>query len=181
MMSEKQMTENEEVIEKIQNEDEAKERREEKISPEEENYLEILQRLKADFDNYKKRVTKEKLELSSHIKSQFIYKLLPVIDDFERMVKKRKNDDHIDGHENNFSGTELIYQKLLTILKEEGLEKFDSVGNEFNPELHEAIIIEQGDDERDNQVVEEWEQGYLFESKLLRPAKVKVYKSNKQN
>ncbi|MCI0496378.1 nucleotide exchange factor GrpE [candidate division KSB1 bacterium] len=179
-MSEKQIEINEDAIEETQKEEEVTAKIEEKKSPAEENYLQILQLLKADFDNYKKRVLKEKLELSSFIKSQFIYKLLPIIDDFERLVSERKVDEQNDDQENKRVGAELIYQKLLNILKEEGLEKFESVGSKFNPEVHEAIVIEQGDEDRDDEVIEEWQKGYFFESKLLRPAKVKVYKTNKQ-
>ena len=116
---------------------------------------------------------KERMELSTYIKSELISKLLPVLDDFNRLIEncheKRCADSEI--------GMKLIYDKLYNILSDEGLEKLDSVGTEFNPELHEAVHVEQGDGDNDNQVLEEWQAGYLFKQKLLRPAKVKVYKS----
>lgn len=131
-----------------------------------DNYLEMLQRLRAEFENYKKRVEKEKLELSTLIKSQLIYNLLPVIDDFERLLN--------NSHSYSKEIIKLIYNKLMSILKEEGLQQIESVGKEFNPEIHEAVLTEHSGDDSNNKILEEWQKGYLFKSKLLRPAKVKV-------
>ncbi|MBD3288056.1 nucleotide exchange factor GrpE, partial [candidate division KSB1 bacterium] len=125
----------------------------------------------AEFENYKRRVRKEREELSDFVKRELIEKLLPVLDDFERMLD---NAHKID--EAQLSGNKLIYTKLYSILRTEGLEPIESVGEEFDPEWHEAVVIEKGEDGEDNTVIEEWQKGYLFKSKLLRPAKVKVFK-----
>ncbi len=143
----------------------------EKPESDDRDYFDMLQRLKAEFENYKKRVRRERIELSDFVKSDLIGKFLPVIDDFERMFD---NSQHIEEAQLNVN--KLIYAKLITILENEGLEPIDAVGEEFDPEWHEAVVIEKGEDGEDNIVLEEWEKGYLFKSKLLRPAKVKVFK-----
>ena len=134
----------------------------------ENNHLEMLQRLKAEFENYKKRVTREKLELSTLFKSQLVGNLLPIIDDFERMFENSSEKNDV---------IKLIYNKFLSVLKEEGLELIESVDKEFDPEFHEAIMIETGDDDDcNNKILAEIQKGYIFKEKLLRPAKVNVYK-----
>jgi len=142
------------------------------VAPE-NNYLERLQRLQAEFANYKRRVEKEKLELSDLFKSQLVSSLLPVIDDFERML------DHTDHDEDNefLKGVKLIYKKLIDVLKEQGLKPIEAVGARFDPGLHEAVLIENGEDGEDEIVTEEWRKGYLFNNRLLRPAQVKVLKT----
>jgi len=137
---------------------------------EQEENLEKLLRLKAEFVNYKRRTEKEKLDLSGFVKSQLIYRLLPVIDDFELMFS-HANDDR-----ENLSECKTIYKKMLSILESEGLEAINSTGEEFDPNIHEAMMIEHSDQEEDNKIIEEWQKGYTFKSKLLRAAKVKVLK-----
>jgi len=138
------------------------------------NYLERLQRLQAEFMNYKKRVEKERLELSDLFKSELVGSLLPVIDDFERML------DHSNGENTEFlKGVKFIYQKLIDALKDQGLKTIQAKGQKFDPRLHEAILIENGEDGEDEIVLEEWRKGYLFNERLLRPSQVKVFKSEK--
>lgn len=137
-------------------------------------YLEQLQRLQAEFMNYKKRVEKERLELSDLFKSELIGSLLPVIDDFERML------DHSNDENNEFlTGVNLIYQKFIDVLKEQGLKAINATGQKFDPRLHEAMLTENSKNGDDEMVVEEWRKGYLFNERLLRPAQVKVLKSEK--
>lgn len=169
-------TKNEELVEQINNQPqqeapESQQDEKQQQEPDELDYISMLQRLKAEFENYKKRVQKEKTELSDYVKSDLIAKLLPVIDDFERMFE---NSQHLD--EIQLNANKLIYTKLFTILENEGLEPIDAVGEEFDPEWHEAVVIEKGENGEDHKVIEEWQKGYLFKSKLLRPAKVKVFK-----
>lgn len=154
-----------------QNAEEEQQLSEEEKVPEERDYINMIQRLKAEFENYKRRVRKEREELSDFVKRELIEKLLPVLDDFERMLD---NAHKID--EAQLSGNKLVYTKLYSILRNEGLEPIESVGEEFDPEWHEAVVIEKGEDGEDNTVIEEWQKGYLFKSKLLRPSKVKVFK-----
>ena len=176
---EEEVTAAEEITPDEENENAAKDDeklQEEPLSEEDKNYLEMLQRLKAEFDNYKKRSTKEKQELAGFIKSQLIMKLLPVIDDFERMFDHSYENEKDQSHSEFIKGSEIIIDKFLSILKDEGLEKIESVGEKFDPNLHEALFMEPTKEGEDNIVLEEFEKGYLFDSKLVRPVKVKVSK-----
>lgn len=149
---------------------------ESETSEDKNKYLDQLLRLQAEFTNYKKRVEREKLELSDFFKSELVGSLLPVIDDFERML------DHTNDDDNEFlKGIKLIYQKLMEILEKEGLRPIQSIGQKFDPSFHEALIIEPGTDGEDEIIVEEWRKGYLFNDRLLRPAQVKVLKTEKAN
>ncbi|MBN2012403.1 nucleotide exchange factor GrpE [candidate division KSB1 bacterium] len=133
-----------------------------------DKYIDMLKRLQAEFDNYRKRIQKEKAELSSYAKSQLIYNLLPVIDDFHHMFRAESGE--------NKDGVNLIFQKLMTILENEGLKTVEATGEKFNPEYHEAVIIEPTETDDDDKVTDEIQKGYLFNEQLLRPAKVKVMK-----
>lgn len=138
----------------------------------ESEYLLHLQRLQAEFDNYRKRTEKEKGQQYLFGKSQLMQQLLPVIDDFERLLEHHEQNGSDNSH-----ATQLIYQKLVKILSDEGLELVDTEGQAFNPELHEALSVEEVDDpEKDHLIVQEWQRGYVFNERLLRPSRVKVAK-----
>ena len=139
-----------------------------------EEYLDHLRRLQSEFSNYKKRVDKEREELSSTVKGKLVLKLLPVLDNFERML-----DHYHKSGECNCDAVELIYQNLVKILTEEGLESIKAVGEKFDPSFHEAVSIEETDSDNEDIVLEEWQKGYLFDGKLLRPSRVKVGKLKK--
>lgn len=136
------------------------------------NYVEQLQRLQAEFANYRKRIEKEKLELSTFYKSELVSALLPIIDDFERML------NHTDDSNNELlTGVRLIFQKLLDILQSQGLKPIVAIGQKFDPTIHEALFVERTDNGDDETVIEEWQKGYFFNDRLLRPAQVKVSKN----
>lgn len=135
-----------------------------------QKYLEQLQWQQADFQNYKKRVEREKNEIARYIKGEFIRKLLPVIDDLERSLKNQAD-------KKEFEGFRLINEKLMQILKEEGLEEVAAAGNVFDPKYHDALYTQEVEDaESDGKVLEEWEKGFFFQGTLLRASKVKVGK-----
>jgi len=137
-------------------------------------YREHVQRLQSEFSNYKKPVDKERGELFSTAKRELVLKLLPVLDDLERML------DHYQKQgECNCDAVELIYQNLANILAGEGLEKVHAVGEEFDPNFHEAVGVEEVNAEQEDLVLEEWQKGYRFGGKLLRPSRVKVGKLKK--
>jgi molecular chaperone GrpE len=128
-------------------------------------------RLYSDFDNYRKRTLKEKLEMQKSASQDLIADLLPVLDDFERALqalKEHKADDEA------ISGVELIYNKLFNILKQRGLEPMNSVGTEFNTDYHEAITNIDAGEEKKGKVVDVIQKGYLLNDKVLRFAKVVV-------
>lgn len=132
-------------------------------------YLEQLKRLQAEFQNFRKRVEKERNDLSIFIKADLIRKLLPSIDDFDRFAVNHADDPLLK----DFN---MLYNKLVAILREEGLERILATGTPFDPMLHEALHLQEAPDEDEGKVLEEWEKGYLFRGNLLRASKVKVGK-----
>lgn len=144
-------------------------------SDEHDNLQEKYLRLQAEFLNYKRRMENEQKAFADSIRAEFAQKLLPVIDDFDRMV------EHIDDDENRehvIEGIKLIHRKLSEVLKEQGLERIQSVGEKFDPNLHEAVNVASHDHLEDGDVIEEWRKGYKFRDRLLRPAQVTVNKKD---
>ena len=128
----------------------------------------------ADFDNYKKRAVKEKEEWTKFANEDLIKATLPFIDNLERAV------NHAEKVEDTgvlIEGVRLTIQQLLRSLNKFGLSSFDSVGKPFDPAVHEAILVVPTDQHEPNQVVEEFQKGYLLNDRLLRPASVSVSKS----
>jgi len=142
----------------------------------ENNYLEQLQRLRAEFANYKKRLERERYELSDYLKSELVSTLLPILDDLERLLYHSNSDQIIYEPNEPVLGIQLIYQNLLEILKKEGLKPIESIGQKFNPTVHEALLIDPSSNGEYEIVAEEWRKGYFFKGRLLRPAQVKVAK-----
>ncbi|MBN1339448.1 MAG: nucleotide exchange factor GrpE [Bacteroidales bacterium] len=136
------------------------------------DYLQLLQRLQAEFDNYRKRTEKEKGQQYLFGKSQLMLQLLPVLDDFERLLGHHGQEGKEDTE-----ATRLIYQKLLKTLIDEGLRVIITKDEDFNPDLHEALSMEEVDtEELDHRILETWQKGFLFNERLLRPARVKIGK-----
>jgi molecular chaperone GrpE len=134
-------------------------------------YLDQLQRLKAEFDNYRKRSDKEKQEFYAFAKGRVFQTLLPVLDDLDRMAQ------HGKGPEDPLAtGIELIRQKMKAILLSEGLEEINPEGTPFDPAFHEAIGLIDADLRQDGLVMEELERGYMLQGRLLRPSRVRVGK-----
>jgi molecular chaperone GrpE len=129
-------------------------------------------RERADAMNVRKRAEDEKLKLGSFYKSLIVKELLPVIDNFERSIrsipKELKNNDYI-------KGIQSIAKQFEQVLIKLGVEKIKTVGEHFDPELHEAIIMEEGDKEHEI-ISEEIQSGYKIDNNILRHAKVKVSK-----
>jgi molecular chaperone GrpE len=136
-----------------------------------EEYLDHLQRLQAEFTNYRRRTKREKDELSAIAKGELIKRLLPVIDNIRRAADSTYGDN---GRVSE--AVVLIHRELEGILKEEGLERIRAKDARFDPTFHEAMMIELAEDEHRDRVLEELEAGYLFRGRLLRPSKVKVGK-----
>lgn len=129
-------------------------------------------RLYSEFDNYRKRTQKEKLETIKTASEDIIKTILPVLDDFERALKSFNN---IDSLENAKLGIELIYSKMQNILKQKGLAPIESIGKEFNTDYHEAITnIAANQEEQKGFIIDEIEKGYTLNDKIIRFAKVVV-------
>ena len=125
-------------------------------------------RRQAEFENFRRRVDKEKLEFSQYAASEAVQSLLPILDDFERALKQESADKEY------VRGMELIYQRLLETLKKLGLEPITSTGQSFDPYIHQAIERVETEDADDHTILEEYQRGYNFKGRLLRPAMVKV-------
>jgi molecular chaperone GrpE len=142
----------------------------------EEDYLDKLKRLHADYDNYRKRVLREQMETISRANRELIEKLLPVIDSFEQALVIGKN---LKGEEDDFfKGTMLIYKKLMDVLAKEGITVIDPHGQEFNPHECEVVITEDSEEFEEGTVLEVLRKGYKLNDFLIRPAAVKVCKKN---
>lgn len=129
-------------------------------------------RLYSDFDNYRKRTLKEKLDLLKNATEDLIVELLPVLDDFERALQAFEQ--HQVGNE-AVKGTELIYNKLLRALEQKGLKPMDSMGKDFDTDFHEAITnVPATSPEMKGKVVDVIQKGYLLNDKIIRFAKVIV-------
>jgi molecular chaperone GrpE len=127
-----------------------------------------LRRSLADFDNARKRFEQQRSDFLQFAAADLVKSLLPVLDDFERALKVERAD------QNFAKGIELIYQRFADTLKRMGLEPFDSSGKPFDPNLHQAVERVESRDHEDQTVLAEFQRGYNFKGKLLRPAMVKV-------
>jgi molecular chaperone GrpE len=125
-------------------------------------------RSQAEFQNFRKRAERERLELFEYASVEAVRVLVPVLDDFERALKISSTDKEYA------NGMELIYQRLFETLKKLGLEPIVSVGQPFDPHVHHAIDMVETRDAPDHTVLDEFQRGYNFKGRLLRPAMVKV-------
>ncbi len=130
--------------------------------------------LMADFDNYRKRMVKEKGDLIKNAAERVLKELLPIVDDFERALDATKGD--ADGQQVR-EGMELIYNKLVKFLENNGVKAIDSTGKDFDDNFHDAITtIAVPDESMKNKVVDTTTKGYMINDKVLRHAKVVVGK-----
>lgn len=129
-------------------------------------------RLYSEFDNYRKRANKDKLEIIKNASEEMIRALIPVIDDFERAIK---NAELLEQKDPMLEGILLIYSKFSSLLKQKGVTPIESIGKPFDTDFHEAITnIPAQNEEQKGLVVDEVEKGYLLNEKVIRYAKVVV-------
>lgn len=129
-------------------------------------------RLYADFENFRRRGAKEKIEYLKTANEELIKEILPIVDDFQRALKSLENDSDSQAAK---EGMQIIYNKLLKVLEQKGLKPMESVGTEFNPELHESIAqIPAPSSDMKGKVIDEVEKGYYLQDKVIRFAKVVV-------
>lgn len=151
---------------------------EESAEPQNDHEAEVAElkdkylRLQAEFQNFKRRNTKERLELMGNAAKETLVALLPVLDDFDRAKKNAEDDDNIEPLS---EGVMLVYNKLHTTLKQKGLAPMESNGEAFDPELHEAITkIPAPSEDMKGKIIDTVEKGYLLNDKIIRHAKVVV-------
>lgn len=149
----------------------------EKLSVESVELMDSLQRLQADFSNYRRRSEKEKEELAEFVRGNIVLEILPIIDDFERLLRSKSENIDIK------KGAHLIYKNLMSTLEKLGLVAFLDKGEEFDPNFHEALSVKSTSLENDGKIIEIWQKGYRLKKRLLRPAKVVVgeYKTVQEN
>lgn len=139
-----------------------------RLAREKRDLQELMQRRQAEFENYKKRVERERGELFEFASMDTAKAMLPILDDFERALKVESADKEYA------RGMELIYQRLYESLKKIGLEPISTEGMLFDPHLHHAVDMVDSPDSPDQTILEEYQRGYNFKGRLLRPAMVKV-------
>jgi molecular chaperone GrpE len=131
----------------------------------------LLRRRQAEFENYRKRAERERMDFAEYSGMDFARALLPIIDDFERALKSAQ----VSGSGEDFvKGIELIDKRLVDTLMKQGLEPINSVGQSFDPHFHEAVQRVETDETADGTILEEYQRGYKFKGRLLRPSMVKV-------
>ena len=138
-----------------------------------DDYYDRLLRKTAEFDNYRKRVERDRQSTAESIAADVVRDLLPLVDDLERALKA---DTGADGAEAYRKGVELIHRQLLDILRKRGVQAIEALGADFDPHFHQAIAHEPAEGRREGEVIEEFGRGYTLNDKLIRPSIVKVAK-----
>jgi molecular chaperone GrpE len=129
-----------------------------------------LLRTAAEFDNYRKRMDRERRDLADYTAGEAIKDLLPIIDNLERALQASAEDDPLR------KGVELIHKQMLEMLRKRGVTPIEALGADFDPNVHEAVSHEESDLHREGEVMEELQRGYKVGERLLRPAMVRVAK-----
>jgi molecular chaperone GrpE len=143
------------------------------LQRERDDFYDRWLRKSAEFDNYRKRVERERREQADQAVIDLLEELLSVVDDFDRALT-------VDGGEGSAAyrkGVELIHAKLNDLLRKRGVRPIETLGADFDPNLHQAVIHESSPDHREGEVIGELRRGYVMGDKLLRPAMVKVAKA----
>jgi molecular chaperone GrpE len=139
-----------------------------KLAEMQDKYL----RLSAEFDNYRKRTLREKMEISKYAEEELLMKILPFMDDFERALK------HIEGSKDSTGikeGIDLIYMKLSDFLRQQGIKEIDTMNNDFNVELHDAVAqVPVEEEEKKGKIVDVVLKGYYLKDKVIRHSKVVI-------
>lgn len=172
MTEEQSATEQQEQEEKELTEEEKLQKQLEEAQQTIDEQKDKFLRLSAEFDNYRKRTLKEKAELIKNGGEKTISAILPILDDLERALANMKNLDDIHAM---YDGIDLIYQKFLKTLSQEGVQKMEPVGKEFDTDFHEAIALVPSPEEgQKGKVLDCVQTGYILNEKVIRHAKVVV-------
>jgi molecular chaperone GrpE len=143
------------------------------LQRERDDYYDRWLRKTAEFDNYRKRIERERREQADQTVTDMLQELLLIVDDFDRALTV----DAGEGGAAYQKGVELIHVKLNDLLKRYGVRPFESLGADFDPNVHQAVIQEESPDHREGEVIGELRKGYMINDRLLRPAMVKVAKA----
>jgi molecular chaperone GrpE len=138
------------------------------LKVERDELRELLLRRQAEFDNFRKRTEKERSDYLQYAGTELVRDLLPILDDFDRALKVE------GGNPEYTKGVEMIYSRMYDKLKKMGLEPIETAGKPFDPHLHQAVERVETQDAPDGTILGEFQRGYHFKGKLLRPSMVKV-------
>ena len=138
-----------------------------------DDYYDLLLRKTAEFDNYRKRVERERQAFSEATAADVMEELLPLLDDLERALKADAGTEGSDAYRR---GVELIHKRLEDILRRRGVKPIEALGADFDPNYHQAVAHDPADGRRDGEVIEEFRRGYMLGDRLLRASMVKVAK-----
>jgi len=133
-----------------------------------DEYYDSLKRNMADFDNYKKRITKEKETLHTVIVADIVENLLPILDNFDNALTHESTDEKFK------TGMEMIYGQIKEVISKYGVEEIESIGKEFDPMLHEAVMHVDDENFGEKEITEVFRKGYKIKDKVIRHAMVKV-------
>lgn len=142
-----------------------------KAIDEREQLRDRLLRTTAEFDNFRKRVDRDRREMADRAAESLLLDLLPVVDDLERALAVEATGEGAEAYRR---GVELIHKQLAELLARRGVAVLDALGADFDPRLHQSVASEPADGHRDGEVVAVLRAGYLLNDRLLRPAMVKV-------
>jgi molecular chaperone GrpE len=133
-----------------------------------------LLRTAAEFDNYRKRVDRERRELTDYAATDVLYDLLPIVDDLERAIEAKPDADA----EIYRQGVDLILKQMHDLLRKRGVTPIEALGTDFDPNFHQAVMHDASAEHREGEVMQELRRGYMLRDRLLRPAMVKVAKAS---
>lgn len=136
-----------------------------------EDYIDRLQRIRAEFENYKKRTTKEKELIYKDAVCDIISALLPVVDNFERAIDASTKEGEFSSLK---EGIDLVFRQLKNAMEGLGVKQIDCLNKEFNPDMHNAVMHIEDENHNTNTVVEEFQKGYIYDDKVIRHSMVKV-------
>lgn len=139
-----------------------------RLKAERDSLLDRLARAQAEFENARRRAAKEQQDFRDFASMEVIKSLLPIVDNFERALQSKSESAEFR------AGVELIYKQLQDVLTKMGVQPIPAKGEQFNPHMHEAVEMVDTRDAEDHEVLEEWQRGYKYKDRLLRPAMVKV-------
>jgi len=145
----------------------------EEVRREKDSLQDRLLRTAAEFDNYRKRIERERRDLADYMKADILAELLPIVDNFERALQTPS----ADPADPLRKGVELIHKQMVDFLKKRGVAPIEALGADFDPNFHQAVIHETSPAHREGEVIAELQRGYMLGDKLLRPAMVKVAKA----
>lgn len=141
-----------------------------RAAQERDAYRDQLLRLRAEFDNFRKRMERERLQLFARATEEAVRDILPIVDDLERALAADTGDVSGSFHQ----GIEMIYRQMLEMLRRRGLEPIDAIGQDFDPNIHEAVAYEPAEGRREGEIIGELRRGYRLGDRLVRPAMVRV-------